>query len=349
MRSWTCRLLSLFLVFLASSGAYAEGGFGPLFAADDVRDVTLEAAFDEIMRERPEDRDVPGLLRYEDPLAGPVELEIGLRTRGEFRRRRSVCVFAPLRLDIDRSEAAGTIFAGQDKLKLVTHCRHSGSRYEQDVYAEYLAYRLLNLVAPTSFRVRLLRVTYVDSEDDRERVKPAFLIEHRDEVAARIGKPVIWADAVTTAALEPRYMNLTSVFHFLIGNTDFSPLRNSEGRYCCHNHTLFGREGELWYSVPFDFDFSGFVNAPYAAPNPRFELTSVRQRLYRGRCRNNAQLEHSFSLFREQREAIDNLIVSLEGPTSATRKRIRRYIRDFFAIIDRPERVERYLIRNCLG
>mgnify|MGYP000662252091 CR=1 FL=1 len=53
---------------------------------------------------------------------------------------------------------------------------------------EYLAYRLLNAMTDLSFRVRLLEVTWVDSDERRGRmVRSAFLIEHRNRLAARIG------------------------------------------------------------------------------------------------------------------------------------------------------------------
>ena len=50
-----------------------------------------------------------------------------------------------------------------DKLKLAVHCRDS-ERYEQTLLREYMAYRLLNLATPMSFQVRLLRITWVDTE-----------------------------------------------------------------------------------------------------------------------------------------------------------------------------------------
>ena len=42
-------------------------------------------------------------------------------------------------------------------------------------------------------------------------------------------------------------------------------------------------------SADSDFDSSGFVNAPYAAPDEQLGLSSVRDRQYRGYCIHNTQ------------------------------------------------------------
>ena len=50
--------------------------------------------------------------------------------------------------------AATSLFHGQKRLKLVTHCRQSPG-FQQYVLLEYAAYRLFNVLTPASFRVRL--------------------------------------------------------------------------------------------------------------------------------------------------------------------------------------------------
>lgn len=341
------RMLSLFL--LAGAPVLAEEArIGALFASDELLEFTIEAPFGKIMADRPDDEDLAGILRIDDAESGAIEFEVGLRTRGEFRRRAKVCPFAPLRLDFKASQVEGTLFAGQDKLKLVTHCKGSGSSYEQNVLTEYLAYRILNLLTAHSYRVRLVHLTYVYSDRTREFVQPAFLIEHRDELAARIGLPYIEIERLRVEQLDPAHTNLVSVFHYLIGNTDFSPIRSSEDEDCCHNHTPFGREGELLYSIPYDFDFSGIVDAEYATPNPRFRLRSVKERLYRGRCRNNGHLENTFALFRERRGDIEALIRSLPGLKRGKERVTLDFVAKFYETIDNTKKVERNIVKACL-
>src|SRR5439155_1174386 len=77
-------------------------------------------------------------LRYVGAGGDTVSLKVDVRTRGIFRLKE--CAFPPLRLDFPESRVHGTVFAGQDKLKLVTHCRNARSPYEQNVLQEYVLY-----------------------------------------------------------------------------------------------------------------------------------------------------------------------------------------------------------------
>ena len=148
--------------------------------------------------------------------------------------------------------------------------------------------------------------------------------------------------------LRPDFTNLASVFHYLIGNTDYSPKATSPNTKCCHNHRLFANEGELYYSIPFDFDMSGLVNAPHASPNDQFQLRDVTERLYRGRCEFNDQLPETLQLFREQREKIELLVEQQEELDNRTRKTMLRYIEEFYETLDEPKQVNREFVKKCI-
>jgi hypothetical protein len=108
-----------------------------------------------------------GSITYQDASGNPVRFDIRMRPRGNSRRERAVCTFPPLRLNFPKSEVKGSLFDSQNNLKLVTHCRSTES-FQNYVVREYLVYRLLNALTETSFDVRLLRVTYEDSEKDKK-------------------------------------------------------------------------------------------------------------------------------------------------------------------------------------
>jgi len=112
---------------------------------------------------------------------------------------------------------------------------------------------------------------------------------------------------------------------------------------------LAGGESKM-LSIPYDFDVTGIVDAPYAVPNPRFRLRNVKDRLYRGRCVNNEYLDSTLQLFRDKQEAIYDLVNSdsVPGLSSRSIKTTRRYIDEFYATIDSPKRVERYIVDKCL-
>jgi len=349
LRNTLAAALLVTLGFGVSPSPADAGDVAPLFRQNDLIEIRVRAPMRDIMRTRPVDEDIPGTLTYVDPTLGETTLEIGLRTRGKYRRQYDVCPFAPLRLDFKKGQADGTLFEGSDKMKLVTHCRNSAARYSQGVLKEHLAYRILNLVTDASYRVRLLQVTYIDSADDEVyETNFGFLIEHRDQLAERLGLAVNEARYTETDMLDGAHTNIGSVFQYMIGNTDFSPIRGATGETCCHNYELFGDEPGHILSIPYDFDMSGLVDAPYATANPKFRLRSVRVRLYRGRCANDALLDRTLQAFRDQRQNIFNLVSDNPHFTDGSRKKVMRYLEDFYEDIDDPRRVDRDLRRKCV-
>jgi hypothetical protein len=321
----------------------------PLFTSNDLLEVSIRGPFSTIMRVRSRDEELPATLTYNDPEAGEITLDLEIRTRGRFRHQNEVCPFAPLRLDFKKSTTKGSVFEGSDKIKMVTHCRAGSTPNLRALLREHLAYRIFNQVTDHSFRVRLLRVTYVDSDrKDRERTYFAFLIEHREQLEKRIGIPINSAEGTEIKFLDPAQTNLGSVFEYLIANTDFSPIRAAPGETCCHNNVLFGDvDGELLV-IPYDFDMSGIVNAPYATPNPRFGLRSVRERLYRGRCVNNQYLGASTQAFIDQKQAIFDLVNDNEYFDNSTRKKTAKFINEFYETIEDPKKLQANISDKCI-
>jgi len=111
---------------------------------------------------------------------------------------------------------------------------------------------------------------------------------------------------------------------------------------------LYGGDGTLLYAVPYDFDMSGMINAPYASPNPRFRLSSVRERLYRGRCDHNEHVPDTFQLFQDRREAFYALAAAESGLSSASRRSMNRYLDMFYKIIEKPANLESRFFKACV-
>ena len=158
-----------------------------LFESDGVLEMELAADFSALLKDRGEQRsEHPATLSYTEPDGTPGELAIQLRTRGNFRLEARNCDFPPLRLNFKQGDAEHTVFAGQDKLKLVTHCRTGKTQFEQQMLQEFLAYRVYNQLTELSFRVRLARISYVDTAGKRKpSTRFAFLIEDEDRMAQR--------------------------------------------------------------------------------------------------------------------------------------------------------------------
>jgi len=336
----------LFLLVPASSAVAEDGRPDPLFRSHDTLDVTISAPLTTIVRDRPTEEDLQGSFSYTAADGETRTFDIKVRARGH--SRHEFCKLPPLWLNFKKSQVKDTLLHKQDKLKLAVHCKDS-ERYEQTLLREYIAYRILNLATPKSFQVRLLRVTWVDTEGQREQqVRYAFLLEHKNRLGKRIDRKDLKIDETSVAALDPKHLNLTSVFQFLIGNLDFSPIAKSEYNECCHNYVLFSNDQDLLVAIPYDFDRSGLVSAPYALPGHQFDIRSVRQRIYRGRCQNNDYVDGSIDRFKAVRNNIFALIEIQDGLTGKVREILADYVQQFYDIADDPRRVRRLMIKKCI-
>jgi len=151
---------------------------------------------------------------------------------------------------------------------------------------------------------------------------------------------------LTGRDLAPAHTSLVTLFEYMIGNTDYSLTQGAPGTNCCHNTVPYSDGASTW-PVPYDFDFSGFVNAPYAEPDPRFRIRSVTVRVYRGICSQNAYLPESIGRFQAGRERIYAMVNGQDGLDDRDRRNVLRYLDRFYAIISDARQVDRQLVRQC--
>jgi hypothetical protein len=313
-----------------------------LFESADVLEMTLATDFNALNKERnPEStKEFPGVLTIAGEQGEAAATPVMLRTRGHLRLNPRTCAFVPIRVDFPKKGVKGTVFDGQNALKLVTHCQNAEA-YEQHVLREYLAYRIFNLITPLSFRARLVRATYVDQATGKAiSTRLAMFIEDEDDVARRAEGRLAELPRALFSNLDEDSLNLVMLFEYMIGNTDFSI-------YELHNIRLIMTPTRTLYPVPYDFDLTGLVHPPYAIPDPRLGISNVRDRLYRGPCRTSEELEKPLALFREKQDQVMALVDSVPGMTPASREDSRKYLRDFYSSIDRPASVKRLFVDRC--
>ena len=341
---------TLVLLTVVSTPCDAAGEPDPLFRESETIAVTITAPLTTLVRRRPVEEELDGTFSYLTDDGTEEVFDIKLRARGNYRRQRSTCPFPPVRLNFRKGQVQNTLFAGQNKVKLVSHCRGAGRDYAAATQRELLAYQILNVLSERSFRVRLLEITWVDTDKkNRSQTHFGFIIEHKDRLGLRLGREPLDIEKTTVQELDPAYTNLTSMFQLLLANTDFSPIAGPRDSACCHNAVLMGQEGEKILAVPYDFDMSGFVDAPYASPNPRFKLDNVKQRKYRGRCVNNAYVESTIARFNENRPEIESLIAANPHLRKSEIDETLRFVRKFYDLINNPDLVRRRILTDCVG
>lgn len=314
----------------------------PLFGAAGPLAFTLASDFKALSRDRKvaSPKRFPGVLTVAGERGQTVAIPVQVSTRGKLRLNPRVCSFTPLRVEFSKKEAKGTAFENQGSLKLVTHCRDTGE-YEQYVLGESLAYRIANVLTPASFRIRVGRATYVDSTRGKTlTTRWATFIEDQDDVARRMQGRIAHLEKRLFRNLDEPSLLRLAVFQVLIGNTDYSI-------HALHNTRLIQDPQGVLRPIAYDFDVSGLVNAPYAAPDPRLRISSVRDRRYRGPCLPVEQLEPTLAEFRAKKAEILALYDAEAGVTKSHRDAAKDYLTDFFDIIANERRTKLLFVDRC--
>lgn len=274
--------------------------------------------------------------------AGRKAIPARSRTRGIWRLKN--CAFPPLRLDFTGKDTKGTAFDDIGRPKLVNFCRDTDN-HEQYILQEFQLYRIYQLLTPVSNRVRLVRVTYVDStRNDTATVRYAFLVEDPEQLAKRFRGIQVKVKGATAHDLEPDQLALAYLFQFMIGNTDFS----FNG---LHNTQLIGTSDGRILPVAFDFDYAGAVNASYATPDPSLRLRRVRDRMFRGYCAISEEYPKLLPLFQEKKEAIYALYRDDIGRLmdAGRVKQTLEYFDEFYEMIATPTVAKSRFLNSCVG
>lgn len=318
----------------------------PLFEASDPIHITIRAALGNLTRNRQDPNPIAGTLT--DPSGQQLPVTLGLR--GITRRSSDTCDFPPLRVTFTTPPAPSSVFAHQKRLKLVTHCRNNPG-FQQYVLLEYSAYRMLNVLTPRSFRVRLANIDYVNADGRPVTSRIGYFIEELSKVAKRNGMKDTHAPArIPVPDLSPEDAARYALFQHMIANHDWSMRAGPQGTDCCHNAKLIGplAPGST-IPIPYDFDYSGFVSAPYATPPDELHISSVRERLYRGYCMHNAATIAAARQFTAARPQLVAAITSTPGLEPRVQQRAIAFLDPFFSDIATDQSVNTRVINHCLN
>jgi hypothetical protein len=280
-------------------------------------------------------------LTYNDSAGKPVSVPARVRVRGIWRLKH--CEFPPIRLNFAGKDTKNTVFDGLDKPKLVNYCRDN-DQYEQYMLQEAQLYRIYQLLTPISHRVRVVRLTYLDSASGKkEAERYAMIVEDPDQLANRLLAKPIKQKGASPADMEPKELALAYMFLYFIGNLDFS----FNG---LHNTELLGTMDGRILPVAYDFDYAGAVNASYAVPPPNYGVPNVRTRKFLASCEISPEIPGAVNRLVEKKDAIYALyhdeIGKLMSP-SIVRETL-GYFDDFYDQVKSQNDAERNIFRKCI-
>ena len=318
----------------------AESEALPLFSSADPIEFTLAADFKAINKDRdPKSRTLyPATLKVSAEDGAVKDLPIQIRARGHSRRMARTCDYVPLRLEFaNKPLARGTVFARQEALKLVVQCA-GGGEYRQYLLREYLAYKIFNLVTPhRSFRVRLATINYVDKAGKSVGTRHGMLLEDEGDVAKRMEGRIVELPRLLFKDVEMDSLMPMMIFEYMIGNTDYS-------MYALHNVRIVQRPDKTLHPIPYDLDYSGLVNTPYARPARGIMIKSVLERVYRGPCKRPEMIDPYVANFNAKKDLIKALPDSIPGLDRTSRDEAKDYINSFFSSIKTPRDAKRVFV-----
>ena len=309
-----------------------------LFETDETLNIRLSGNIRELTNDKGDDAKFhPLILSYKNENGGEDSLQIEAKTRGHFRRTMGDCLYPPLLLQFSQNDTlASSMFSGQDKLKLVMPCK--GGDY---VVREWMVYRIYNLVTPKSFRARLVSVELNDTK--RKKISPAFygiLLEEDKKMAARNNDILIKLQIRPEQTDTSAFLKM-AVFEYLIGNTDWSVQYQNTKLIAPDSATVP-------IPVPYDFDLSGAVDAPYAQPAEELKMNSVRERRYRGYClADMKKFEDVINYYNHLRTDIYKLYTDCPLLDIKYVKATISYFDDFYRTINNPTTLQKEFGYPC--
>lgn len=313
------------------------------FSEDKLIGVTLVSDFKKLIREKLK-KDFagnyqPATITMVFPDSAKVTENIEIRSRGKFRREK--CNMPPVMLNFKTPNTVSLNKLGT--LKLVWPCG-TAPYDEQLVLKEYLIYKIYNLLTEKSFRVRLVKIGYRDIND---KMKPytsyAYIMEDVDVLAKRNNSVEIQPERIRSEQTNRDQTTLMTLFEYMIGNADWViPISRNVKLIRSKADSLSAP-----FVVPYDFDYSGLVNARYAIPPPELPITSVRERYYLGFARTLEELQTVLNMFRRQKASMDSLILNFTPLEAFHKKDMSKYISDFFDKTEREKDIKELFINNA--
>jgi hypothetical protein len=216
--------------------------------------------------------------------------------------------------------------------------------FESYVVREYLTYKLFNLVTPYSFRTRLVRINYVDSnKPDNVFTAYSFLIENENMMSERNNSVVVKTPNLTQKNMTSQDMARVAVFNYMIGNTDWGVPNQHNVKVLRSTKVLSDKA----IPVAYDFDYSGFVNTVYAAPFEELPITNVTERYYLGVCYSDEELKPVIEEFGGLKQQILGTIDDCEYLSPVDKKWTTYYINSFYKMYKHPKTLLYDLNHTC--
>lgn len=288
----------------------------------EVLEMTMEVSFDSIAKNRKSVNKFEATINFVDAIGQSQSWNTEIQVRGKYRR--SICAdIPPLKLKFKRNDLIAAGLSTSNDLKLVTQCVEDEDRARETLMREYLVYKLYNQLTDYSYRVQLVKMTFVDRSTMVTKNQWAFLIEDTAQLRARVNaKKLGKKERFDVSQIRAKEEQTAALFQYLVGNHDWAIV----GR---KNIKLI-REGEKIVVIPYDFDFAGIVHAPYAKANSTLGIKSRFDRVYLGNESNNEELKETVEHFFSKKKAMMETVKDFDLLSRNAKRDMVNYMNHFF-------------------
>jgi hypothetical protein len=307
-----------------------------LFNSDQPLEIIVHVDIKKLIKSNAEDEFLEGQITI-DRKTSPIRL----KPRSNYLKES--CSFPPVSFNFSKTEFDDQSLNQLGKMKQVNACELQKT-YEQYILREYLIYRAFNLLSDKSLKVRLLKIDYVDQKGKAETVtRWGFVLENQYQMASRLEGVMVKSERIDEKNTNRQQMVMLAIFQFMIGNTDWQVSK-------LHNiyllKLLTDTKAEP-YAIPFDFDYTGMVNAAYATPSPVLGIESFRERLFWGKCYSRQELQNAIDVFIEKKEALYELYRNFEQFDETSLNESITFLDSFYDIIEDASKWENFFVDNC--
>lgn len=307
----------------------------PLFDSNEPLNVTLRFNMTQFLKKNKKVGSLDGVLMMHFNETDTVNKNVKIKYRGIWRFAN--CNFPPIQLNFKKPIYVFSDSGKINKMKLVTHCQTS-PLFDEYVLREYLVYKLYNVMTDSSFRVRLLRVTYLDTEGKKKPIiQYGIFIEPVNILALRTNSTVVESMNLTQKHIVPEVIGKMAVFLYMVAQWDWDVPQQ-------HNVVIIKpidfKNAGLGVAVPYDFDLTGIVNAEYAVISDELGLENIRERLFRGICQSREMYQEILKEFMSKKNALYAVVNEFPYLSPRSKKDIIMYLDTFFDQLNKQRDID---------
>ncbi len=291
-------------------------------------EIEMVLDMDSLLATKFQENYIQGTFHLKDGKKTVLTLPLSVRQRGKFRRMR--CEFPPLKMKLDSAALEKAGYNTYGTFKIVNQCMDADPTAKELLLREYLVYQLYQELSDLSLRTLLARIHYRNERSGEDRIRLAILMEDDGQLAARHGLTLVDPLSVPVSSMRPDDEIRVALFQYMIGNVDwgYQPGRNIE--------ILRIGDGAEHIPVPYDFDFSAIVDAPYAVPKTHIGQRNLSERVYFGRKTDAATLQAAFPWWMEKEKSLRKKIRETKQLSMTSRLEMEEYLDSFFDLLSRP-------------